>query len=744
MNNPITSQTSRLPNPRSAAAPSASAGHPPVEPWRRALAKYAAAVSVGATPDLRAVPSLLKACAAAGVAALAVTLHQRAVVSGHHRDPYVASSLIHAYAKLGQVASARRVFDEMSHRTAVPWSAIIVAYSHFSGDPNAAMAAYQRMRRAGVEPNAVTLLGLLAGIREAAQLQCLHGATVRSGLLSHLPVANSMVNVYLRLGRASSARRLFDSMGHRDVVSWNTMISGYSRAGAITESVELFKMMMEDADSVPDRRTFSSLVSCAAAAGSVLVGRSIHGLIITSGVDLDDRVVTSLLTMYLKQKNLSYGYLLFDLASNKDSIFWTAMTAGLVQNDRADEALKLFPRALTSGEETLGSVAIASLLAACGQLGSLNLGASIHGYLLCRSMIPIDPQAENSLISMYSKCGRMRQSQHLFWAMQERDLVSWNSVISGFVQNGDLELAFRLLEKMMGTGLRPDSITVLLLLKGSASLGSLRHGRPLHGFLVRNQQWPATVATMTALVDMYCKCGELRVARSCFDSIMAGERDLVSWSSMIAGYGCHGRGEAALELFSAFLSSGIRPNRVVFLAALSACSHAGLVGDGLRIFRSMAEDFGLSPEMEHCACVVDLLGRAGMLREAAAVARSTPTSEVLGILLDASRIHGDAALAEEVAGEILAMEPAAAGSYVQLAQGFAAANRWDGVGESWARMRSLGLKKTPGWSSVQVNDATTATFFVGQPLHPQHGELTSLLRNLYEVMRSAADDDDKD
>ncbi|CAA6673191.1 unnamed protein product [Spirodela intermedia] len=745
MNSASTSQTFPSSNPLSAAAAapppppgsSTSTGHPPAEPWRRALAKYAGAVFGGATPDIRAVPSLLKACAAAGAVALAVNLHQR------------PSSLATTRTLMSPPPSSTPTRSSDTWQAPAECSMKCHAGPPFPGPPSSPPTPispairtppWQRTRGCGAKASNPTPSPSWGCSPESGRrLSCSASTPRRQKRASVSSPGGQLLGQRLLEARKSELRPPpFPLNASPDVISWNTMISGlFSRrspqrlSGAIQEDDGGRRFCSRSADLLLSgllRRRYRWIGSCR---------KSIHGLIITSGVDLDDGVVTSLLTMYLRQKNLSYGYLLFDLAAKRDSVFWTAMTAGLVQNDRADEALKRFPRALISS------------LVSCPPPPVLSRG------LRATCLYPwLPPPPEHD---PHGPTGGELSDQHVFQVRpHEAEPAAFLGDAGerpGFLELCDLRFrpewrsgdGLPLLEKMVETGLRPDSITVLLLLKGSASLGSLRHGRPLHGFLVRNQQWPPAVAAMTALVDMYCKCGELRVARSCFDSIMAAERDLVSWSSMIAGYGSHGSGEAALELFSAFLSTGIPPNRVVFLAALSACSHAGLVGDGLRIFRSMAEDFGLSPEMEHCACVVDLLGRAGMLREAAAVARSTPTSEVLGILLDASRTHGDAALAEEVAAEILAMEPAAAGSYVQLAQGFSAASRWDAVGESWARMRSLGLKKTPGWSSVEVNGAAAATFFVGQSSHPQHGELTSLLRNLYKEMRSAAaDDDDED
>ncbi|KAK9268215.1 hypothetical protein L1049_010658 [Liquidambar formosana] len=222
---------------------------------------------------------------------------------------------------------------------------------------------------------------------------------------------------------------------------------------------------------------------------------------------------------------------------------------------------------------------------------------------------------------------------------------------------------------------------------------------------------------------MYSKCGDLDTAQKCFDTIL--EQDLVSWSTIIAGYGSHGKGKTALRMYSEFLQTGIKPNHVMFLSVLSACSHDGLVNEGLSIFHFMTEDYAIEPKLEHRACIVDLLSRAGRVEEAYNFYKRMfpdPMIDVLGILLDGCRTNGNMELGDIIARDILMLKPASAGNYVQLAHGYASMNRWDGVGEVWTQMRSLGLKKIPGWSYIELH-GTIATFFTSHSSHPQFEEI---------------------
>ncbi|XP_008791219.2 pentatricopeptide repeat-containing protein At4g04370 [Phoenix dactylifera] len=712
--------------------------------FRQILSQYRFALSRGngIPPHPHAFPPLLKACASLGLLPLGLGLHLHAIVLGYFpRDPYISSSLLHMYSQNGDLVSARRVFDQMPlplRNTVVPWSAIIAAHSR-AGDAAAAFSLYGQMRRFEIQPNSITLLALLlAAVLRLDHLQCVHASAIRHGFEADLVLANSMLNVYATCGRPDLARRLFDSMPLRDIVSWNSMLLGCARTdGCVTGSIDLFRRMRVVRGIHPDHQTYGSLISCFTntkngGEGEVL-GKSVHALVVTSGVGLDAHVQTALVSMYLKFGRLSVAFLLFDQAQDhRDIVLWTAMISGLAQNNGADKALVVFSQMLSSGM-TPATTTIASALSACAQLGLSSVGASIHGYVIRRRM-PLDTAAQNSLMTMYAKCGHVRLCRCVFDMMQDRDLVSWNAVISGHAQSGHLAEAFVLFRRMRLARQRPDTITMVSLLQACASVGALHHGKSVHNFVIRHGPH-LSISIDTSLVDMYSKCGNLEAARRCF--VLMPQQDLVSWSAIISGYGNHGMGILALKMFEEFLGKGMRPNDVMFLAVLSACSHAGLVSEGLKIFNSMEEDYGVVPRLEHCACIIDMLCRAKKVKEALYFIKTMPsrcTPDVLGILLDACRTNGFVHLAEEVAREIVALRPESAGNYVQLANSYAAMRRWDGVGETWAQMRALGLKKAPGWSFIELN-GTITTFFADHTSHTQHDEMVSLLKIIDSEMR---------
>lgn len=595
-----------------------------------------------------------------------------------------------------------------------------------------AFSMFNMMRQQGIQPSSVTMLSFISGVLELLHLQCLHACVIQYGFGSNLALANSMLNVYCKCGSVEDAHDLFELMDERDVISWNSLVSGYAETGNIRQVLQLLIRMKTDGIQ-PEQKTYGPLVVAAAMLQKLGAGKLVHGHILRAGLELDYHIETSLIGMYLKCGNVHSAFQIFERMMQKDVVSWTAMISGLVQNDRAGMAVEVFQRMVRSGVMP-SSASMASVLAACAELGSLRLGTSVYGYIL-RQRIELDIASQNSLVTMYAKCGRLEQSCSVFERMSRRDIISWNAIVSGHAQNGHLCEALLLFKEMRAALQRPDSITVVSLIEACASIGALHQGKWIHNFVTRSCLGPCILID-TALVDMYSKCGDLGAAQKCFDRMR--QRDLVSWSAIIAGYGSHGKGETAVRMYSEFLDTGIQPNHVIYLAILCACSHSGLVEEGLSIFRSMKEEFGIEPRLEHRACMVDLLSRAGRVEEAYELYKGMlggGSMDVLGIILDACRRSGNVEVGEVVGKEIVKMSPEDAGNYVQLAHSYAWMKRWEGVGEAWTQMKSLRLKKLPGWSYIELHGCIS-TFFTHHSAHPRFDEIISILKLLGAEMSS--------
>ncbi|CAA0825163.1 Pentatricopeptide repeat-containing protein [Striga hermonthica] len=694
-----------------------------------------------APPDASTYPSILKACASLGLRRLGPSLHQRVVSSGFSSDPYTSSSLINLYAKFNDAENARKVFDMMPQRNIVPWTAIIWCYSH-AGDMASAFSMYNRMQREGIVPSSVTILNMLTGASDKVHVEILHTCVIKMGCGSEIVLMNCLLSVYAKCGHVENARELFESLGEKDIVSWNSLINAYSVEANLDEVLQLFCRMR--AENVrPDVQTFGSLASAVARLGSFDVGRAVHGQIVVSGLESDKHVATSLFGFYSRCREVNAALEIFEQAVDKDVIFCTAVISGLVQNDSADRALSFFKKMLDS-RVCPSAATMACVVAGCAQMGSIKLGTSVHCYIL-RQQFPADIPLQNSLISFYSKCGLLGESFTVFRMMERRDVVSWNSIIAGYSQNGHLKKALSLFQEMRyWAHQKPDSITFVSLLQACASIGAYHQGKWIHNFILRSNIRPC-IKTGSALIDMYAKCGDLNSARKCFDRLP--HQDAVAWSTIIAGYGSHGRGEIALQMYSEYAKKGFKPNDVIFLAVLYACSHNGLVDKGVDFFESIVNDHKFEPKIEHLACMVDLLCRGRRVEEAYAFYRrmfSEPVVEVLGIMLDACRKTGQEELGRSIAGEISGLRPGDAGNYVQLAHSFASMEKWESVGETWMKMRALGLRKFPGWSFVEMH-GEIIPFFTGQGSNPLYGDVASVLRDLTDdCKRLGFDSEDED
>lgn len=698
------------------------------------LHTYTSMLNSKVPPDAFTYPSLIKACTLLKLFSWGLLFHQRLVIDGFSSDPYISSSLITFYSRLGRTKDAQKVFDMMPVKNVVPWTAMIGCYSR-DGDMNSAFLLQRKMQCEGIKPSSITILALLSGVYEIFQVESLHTCVVKYGFDYNLDLINCMLTVYGKCGRVEDAKKLFEFMDNKDIVSWNSLISTYALSGNL---IEILRVLygMRVAGILPDQQTFTSVVPVMAKQGNIRLGKVVHGQILIGGFESSIHIEASLMAMYLKYGNVNEALRIFERAREKDSVSWTAMISGLVQNELYDLALELFQQMLISGVMPSGTT-MASVLAASAHLGTPKLGHSVHGYMIRQRIIDIP--SLNALVTMYAKCGYLQQSIYVFDMMEERDVVSWNAIVAANAQNGNLSQAFSCFSEMRAAREMPDSITVVSLLQACSFIGAYQQGKWIHSFVIRTCLGPCIMID-TALVDMYSKCGNLDTARKCFDQMP--QRDLVSWSAMIVGYGSHGEGEKALQMYSRFLADGYKPNSVIFLSVLYACSHNGLVEQGLHLFESMERDFRVKPDLEHRGCIIDILCRAGRVEDAYEYYKKLfpePFVDALGIVLDACRAKGKNNLADVVAEEISRLKPVDPGKYVQLANSYASMAKWDAVGETWVQMRSLGLKKTPGWSFIELH-GTITTFFRGHVYHSQLDDenIMLILKILSKEIREVA------
>ncbi|XP_029116570.1 pentatricopeptide repeat-containing protein At5g66520 [Elaeis guineensis] len=466
--------------------------------------------------------------------------------------------------------------------------------------------------------------------------------------------------------------------------------------------------------------------------------RPLHAHTITSGLIRDPFAASRVIQLLLlpgPAADLRYATAVFNSLHHPDVYTWNAMIAAHADQGFPDSAVAFYfcMRATRAPPNTY---TFALLVKACihgGDTGKLiGLGKEVHGQILkcgvedvivvknslLNMYCGMDHLAEarllfdkswhldliswNTLISAYGKNGDVVTAGELFERMPERSLVSWSAMIDGYVRNGDFSMALRLFDEMQDEGMEPDVVTLVSVLKACAQLGALDQGCRIHHYIDRNGlAREGNVILETALVDMYCKCGCMDEALKVFDGVRGG--DVVLWNAMIGGLAMHGHAERALELFGMMKERGIIPNESTFIGALCACTHAGMVNDGKKIFESMRE-YGVEPQREHYGCLADLLGRAGQVEEAEQVLLSMPMepqASQWGALMSACRTHHKIDVGERVGKHLISLEPYDGGRYVLMANMYAINGQWDDAGGMRRAMEEIGAKKETGRSFIE-------------------------------------------
>ncbi|XP_057979359.1 pentatricopeptide repeat-containing protein At2g40720 isoform X2 [Malania oleifera] len=737
-------------------------------------------------------PSLLKACAALSDLRHGQILHSAIVTMGLHSDPYIAVSLINMYAKCGSLASAVEVFAEMSEsQVAVQdvtlWNSMIDGYFRY-GQVHEGIILFSRMQSLGVRPDAYSLsilLGTCEGMSVAGKQ--IHAYIVRNMLYGDPFLETALIDMYSSCGRPVDASRVFDKWADKNnVVAWNALISGLCENGLWENSLELFALAKSESCTLGSA-SFSSALTACCYGEDVDFGRQVHCDAIKAGFEIDSYVCTSLLTMYAKcglvelaeevfdrttiketelwnamisayvvhaelikrpaqssiaaQSGLLTMYskcgsvedaiLIFTTMKERDLVAWGSMISGFCQNRKFMEALDLF-RAMEVDGIKLDPDIMASVISACMGLENIKLGCGIHGYVI-KIGLGSDVFVASSLVDMYSKCGFAEMARKVFSGMSQKNLVAWNSIISCHCRNGCPELALMLFPQIVQHGLCPDSISVTIVLAAVSSLAALLKGKIVHGYQIR-LQIPSDLQVENALIDMYIKCGSLKYAQNIFWDMP--RKNLATWNSMIAGYGCHGECLIAIRLFNDMKRSGIAPDDITFLSLISSCSHSGLIEEGLNLFQSMRGEYGIEPKAEHYANVVDLLSRAGCLDDAYHFIQNLPIEPNRSVwlcLLCACRVHRNIELGELAAQNLLRMEPAGGSDYVHLLNLYGEAESWDKAATLRVSMKEEGLKKKPGCSWIEVGNRVDM-FFSGDSSSPRTFEIYETLNTLRRNM----------
>ncbi|XP_074580097.1 pentatricopeptide repeat-containing protein At2g36980, mitochondrial-like [Curcuma longa] len=694
--------------------------------------------------------SVLRQCTLdSRLAALGLALHAHALRAGISADPSVSSKIRALYAlsgrpsdgdlllaesrrtpglfsfnlaiaesaRSGDLVSARQVFDGMTERNAVTWTLMVDghmkrgdvadAVAYFESSPcktvvsftafisgfvlnglhHDALTNFLRMFASGLMPNEVTFTCVLKACVLAGEFdlaKCIVALIVKTNFDRHLSVRNSLISFYLRVGELEKARAVFNETEERDVVSWTILLDVYAQMGDLKQARQLF-------DEMPERNEVS----------------------------------------------------------------WSTMIARYGQSGQAVEAMNLFCLMLRDGCKPNGSC-LASAISSSAACGDSLFGKSVHCYTLkvgfesyifvssslidmyCKSKTPKDGRRVfdsilgkntvcwNSMIAGYSCNDLIEEAEELFKVMPERNVASWNALISGYAENGHSAKALETFDKMLVSEQTPNQMTFSSVLLACANLCSIDKGKNLHDRIVKlgiqNE-----VFLGTALVNMYAKSGDVESAMRMFSEMP--ERNLVCWSAMIQGLADNGYADEAITMFDEMIRAGVTPNDAPFLAVLFACSHRGLVDRGLQYFNSMEKVHRIAPKAKHYTCIIDLLARAGHLREAEELISTMPIkpeANALVALLSAAASFRDEDMSQRVANRLWELERHNSAGHVLLSNTYASCGRWRDVAKVRSEMRRLGMKKNVGCSSIQTRNQLH-TFFSWGVRHPESLKVYEML-----------------
>ncbi|KAK1428696.1 hypothetical protein QVD17_17535 [Tagetes erecta] len=484
----------------------------------------------------------------------------------------------------------------------------------------------------------------------------------------------------------------------------NHLIQSLCNKGNIKQAIQALTL-----EPNPTQRTYELLILSCAVANSLSDAVTVHRNLISDGFDEDPFLGTKLIDMYSELGAIEYARKVFDEMSNRTIYVYNAFFQALTRASYGLDVFGLFDCMNRSGikpDRFTYTYALKACVVSDVSDASISLlpkGKEIHAHVL-RHGFDVNVHIMTTLVDMYARFGCVSQAGHVFNQMVVKNVVSWSAMIACYARNGKPVDALRLFgEMMVGVDdLMPNSVTMVSVLQACGALAGLEQGKVLHAYILR-RGLDSVLPVLASLITMYARCGELEVGRRVFDQMV--KRDVVSWNAMISSYGMHGFGQKAIQVYDQMVASKIVPSPITFVSLLGACSHAGLVDEGKNLFESITRDHNMRLTVEHYACMVDLLGRANRLDEAAKIIqdmRIEPGPKVWGALLGSCRIHCNVELAERASKRLFELEPTNAGNYVLLAEIYAEARLWDEVLKVKQLLQTQGLLKKPGCSWIEV------------------------------------------
>ncbi|KAF3794325.1 Pentatricopeptide repeat-containing protein [Nymphaea thermarum] len=505
-------------------------------------------------------------------------------------------------------------------------------------------------------------------------------------------IAVKLIGLYASFSRLPHAAFVFAGLPAPNIFAWNTILKSCAQNHCWGDVVRYFN---ELGAAEADEYTFTSVLKACAGLVAVVEGKEIHGFVLKKGFKSNLFVRNSLVDMYFKFGDPKTAGQLFDEMTVRDVVSWNTTVAGFSLCGDVDSAREMFDR------------------------------------MPEKNMV-----SWSAMIAGYTRVGDTVTARRFFDDMPERNVVAWNTMIAGYAQNEKFVDAIALFRQMQVERVKPDEVTFVSVLSACAHLGALDLGKWIDRY-INKVRMQLSLFLGNALADMYAKCGCIESSCRVFSEMV--ERDVISWSIIIAGLAMHGHADEAFKYFWQMSRCGMRPNDITFMGVLSACTHAGLVDEGMHFFNLMSTEYQITPKIEHYGCVVDLLSRAGRLDEAVDLIDSMPIAPnviIWGAVLGGCRIHKDIHRGQWVVQKILELDSEHSGSYVYLANVYASVGRLDDAARCRLMMKEKRVVKTPGCSWIEI-DNTVYEFLMGDRSHPESEKIYSMVAELRVKLKLA-------
>ncbi|KAI3833914.1 hypothetical protein MKW92_042722 [Papaver armeniacum] len=464
------------------------------------------------------------------------------VIKGYERSVvYVDNNLISMYIRFGKLKEARNVFDKMSERNVVSWTAVFNGYLKVGVDDDEVLRLFNEFVVQGGRGNCQTFV-------------CILNLCCRRFDFDNVIVDSAVVYFYAQFGDLSGGFRVFDRMQERDVVCWTTMITACAQHGHGKKAISLFSRMLSEGFR-PNEFTVCSVLKACGEEQELLFGRQLHGVIVKKMIKNDVFIGTSLLGMYVKCEEVHDARRIFNGMRRRNMVTWTSMISGYAQSGLGEDAIKLF-RVMKRRHICVNNLTVVSILQAC-----------VHAQIL-KNSIENNIFIGSTLVWFYCKFGEYGYAAKVLQLMPDRDVVAWTAIISGCVHLGHGVEALQFLKQMLLEGVEPNQFTYTSVLKACAKIDDVLQGKWIHSSVNKTETLP-DVFVGSALIDMYSKCGHVSEAIQVFNSMP--EKNFVSWKSMVIGYARNGQCNEALQLMYRMKAEGFEVDNYIKTTVISAC-----------------------------------------------------------------------------------------------------------------------------------------------------------------------------